>query len=265
MEQKLIQPDFSVIESVFIRHRNCLLLRGEFTPIYTDYYLHLMQHGLRNAPTIDSDFKKILAYFTLHMVSRPWAEYHAWTLNLKSPYTANLFVCGSSLTESVAGRAFVEDIRIPEENMLYTQMIRNSEKPQTSVIVMHGDEAESWVEDYYRQSEQRGARCFDLGNDCFALLVAQPDADCDWLQEADVDLIEHIDKREETKVLEKRRFRFQCGCTIEKILPTLKAMKGDLADILSEKGEIEVTCPRCAAVYRVTTDMLTRPDSPDQP
>ena len=25
-----------------------LVLRGQFTPIYTDYYLHLMQHGIRH-------------------------------------------------------------------------------------------------------------------------------------------------------------------------------------------------------------------------
>ncbi len=34
--------DFTTIESIFVRHRNALLLRGQFTPIYTDYYLHLM-------------------------------------------------------------------------------------------------------------------------------------------------------------------------------------------------------------------------------
>ena len=38
-----MQPeDFTKIESIFVRHRNCLLLRGQFTDIYTDHYLHLM-------------------------------------------------------------------------------------------------------------------------------------------------------------------------------------------------------------------------------
>ena len=37
--------EYTKIESIFVRHRNALVLRGQFTPIYTDYYLHLMQTG----------------------------------------------------------------------------------------------------------------------------------------------------------------------------------------------------------------------------
>ncbi len=262
MEQEPFQPDFAVLESVFVRRRNCLLLRGNFTPVYTDYYLHLMQHGLRNEPEIDLDLKKTLALFTLHMATRPWAEYHAWTLNLCTPFQANLFVCGSSLTESVVGRSFTEDIRVPEENMLYAQTIRDGSQPQTSVIVLHGATPEEWVENYYRQSEQRPGRCFDLGGDRFALLSAQPGADRDWLLEADAALVAGIEEREEIRLLETRRFRFHCGCTVGKILPALKAMKADLADILSEEGRVDVACPRCAALYQVTADMLAQPDAP---
>lgn len=262
MDQEFIQNDFIDVESVFIRHRNCLLLRAEFSPVFTDYYLHLMQHGLRHEETLDSDLKKVMAYFMLHLVSRPWAEYHAWTLNLKRPVVANIFVSGSSLTKSVVARAFTEDVRVPDENMLYAQMIRDGKQPQTSVIILHGDTPEHWVEDYYAQSEQRPARCFDLGDDRFALLAAQPDADLDWLRAATDETIRLIEEQEETRILETRRFRFYCGCSVDKILPALRAMKGNLADLLSERGNIEVTCPRCAAAYRITTDMLNPPDSP---
>lgn len=265
MEQDLIQNDFITVESVFVRQRNCLLLRGEFSPVFTDYYLHLMQHGLRNEGILDLDLKKVMAYFILHLVSRPWAEYHAWTLNLQSPCVANLFVSGSSLTESVVARAFTEDVRVPEQNMLYAQMIRDHKQPQTSVIILHGDTPEEWVEDYYAQSEQRAARCFDFEDDRFALLTAQPDADLEWLRSVTPRNIQHVDEEEETRVLETRRFRFYCGCSVDKILPTIRSMRADLADILSENGNIEVTCPRCAAQYHITTDMFNQPDSPDAP
>ena len=45
------------------------------------------------------------------MVARPWAAQHAWTVNLRTPAVANLFVTGSSLTESVVGRVFTQDIK----------------------------------------------------------------------------------------------------------------------------------------------------------
>ena len=49
MSEESIQPveDFTKVESIFVRHRNCLLVRAQFTPIFTDYYLHLLEHKLR--------------------------------------------------------------------------------------------------------------------------------------------------------------------------------------------------------------------------
>ena len=73
-----------------------------------------------NEELCDSLLKELMAYFTLYMVARPWAEQHAWTVNLRTPAVANLFVTGSSLTESVVGRVFTQDIKEPEENTLYS-------------------------------------------------------------------------------------------------------------------------------------------------
>ena len=110
-EQQPVE-EFTKVESIFVRGRNCLLLRADFSPIFVDYYLHLMQHGLRNDETEDTVLKKLLAYFTLHLVSRPWQEYHAWTFNVCTPRLANYFISGSSLTEDVVGRAFREGVDV---------------------------------------------------------------------------------------------------------------------------------------------------------
>lgn len=248
--------EFATVQSIFVRHRNCLLLRADMSPLFVDYYLNLMQHGQRNAETEDSVFKQLLAYFSLHLVSRPWQEYHAWTLNAKTPSLANYFVSGSSLTEDVIGRVFTEGVKEPEQNMLYAQNLRTNKEPQTSVIVLPGDSVASWVEEFYRQSEQREARAFDLGSDVYALVAAQPGADYDWLTELTAGQVASIADTEETKVLETRKFTFRCGCTLDKILPTIQAMQKDFADLLSEQGYLEVSCPRCGAVYKVTPDML---------
>jgi molecular chaperone Hsp33 len=94
-----IQEEFTKIESIFIRHRNALMVRGQFTPVYTDYYLHLMQHGIRYAADLDGMLKDAMAVLTLHLTARPWAETIAWTVNLRAP-RINLFVTGGLLTDN---------------------------------------------------------------------------------------------------------------------------------------------------------------------
>lgn len=257
--------EFTTVQAVFVRQRNCLLLRADMSPLYVDYYLHLMQHGLRNAETEDGVVKKLLAYFTLHLVSRPWQEYHAWTFNTCTPSAANYFISGSSVDEEVVCRAFTEGVRETETNMLFAQNLVANKAPQTSAITLGKGSVESWVESYYRQSEQRMARAFDLGNDRFALLTAQPGADHDWLEALTAEDVQRIDEAEQTKLLETRKFYFRCGCTVDKILPIIRSMRHSLADQLSEQGFVEASCPRCGATYKVTPEMLeggTEPDSP---
>ena len=45
--------EFTTVESIFVRGRNCLLLTADFSPLFVDYYLHLMQHGMRNEEPVD--------------------------------------------------------------------------------------------------------------------------------------------------------------------------------------------------------------------
>ena len=124
------------------------------------------------------------------------------------------------------------------------------------MITLPGEDVITWVEDFYRQSEQRVARAFELENDQYVLITAQPQADMDWLSELTAQDVAAIEANEELKQLETRKFTFRCGCTVEKILPTLRAMKQDFADLLSEQGYLEASCPRCGAKYKVTADML---------
>ncbi len=255
MSEELVE-EFVTVESIFVRERNCLALRAHFSPLFTDYYLHLMQHGLRNEEPYDGLLKELMAYFTLYMVARPWAEQHAWTVNLKDPAVGNMFVTGSSLTESVVGRVFTEDVKKPEENTLYATMLRKDMEPRYSVVTIPGASPAGWVEEYYRQSEQRNARCFELEDECYMMVTAQPDADEEWLAALDTEKMANLEIDENTRVLETRKFRFLCGCTVEKILPTLKAFKGKKDELFQGDDRLEITCPRCAAIYHVTRDEL---------
>jgi molecular chaperone Hsp33 len=253
-----MQPaeDYTKIESVFVRKRNALVLRGCFTPIYTDYYLHLMQHGIRHAPELDQMLKDALAMLTLHLVARPWAETIAWTANLRAP-RVNLFVTGSSKDENIVGRIFSQDVREPDRNLFYSQTTTpNLTEPRTSTLEVEGKDPVRWVSDFYDQSEQRPARAFRLEDEHFVLVAAQPDCDLEWFESLDEAAVAGIDTGEETSVLETRRFRFHCGCTLDRILPVLGGWRDRLDDLFEDADVIRLECPRCAARYKVTRDML---------
>lgn len=251
-----IQEEFTKIESIFVRHRNALLVRGQFTPIYTDYYLHLMQHGIRHSAEIDQMLKDALAVLSLHLVARPWAETIAWTANLRAP-RINLFVTGGSVAESITGRVFTEDVREPDRNLFYAQTTTTQgAEPRVSTMEVEGRDPVSWIAQYYDQSEQRPARAFRLEDENFALIAAQPGCDLEWLAGLDDDAVAAIPQTEELNALENRRFRFHCGCTIEKILPILGSWRERPDELFEGADEITLQCPRCAAKYRVTRDMI---------
>jgi molecular chaperone Hsp33 len=248
--------EFTKIESIFVRHRNALMVRGQFTSIYTDHYLHLMEHGLRYPGELDQMLKDSLAMLTLHLVARPWAETIAWTVNLRAP-RINLFVTGGSISESITGRIFTEDVREPDRNFFYAQTttVQGSE-PRLSTLEVEDRDPANWVSTYYLQSEQRPARVFRLDDEWFVLIAAQPDCDLEWLESLTIEKIESIETDEQTHLLETRRFRFHCGCTLEKILPILGGWRDRPDELFADSEMIRIQCPRCAASYEVTRDML---------
>jgi molecular chaperone Hsp33 len=248
--------EFTTIESVFVRHRNALMVRGQFTGIYTDYYLHLMEHQIRHHGDLDLMLKDFLALATLHAVARPWAETIAWTVNLRAP-RINIFATASSLQESITGRLFTEDVREPDRNLFYSQVLApNQHEPRISMLEVDGKDPVIWLEQYYRQSEQRPGRAFRLPDEEFVLIAAQPDCDLEWLESLDEAAVALIDQTEETSRLETRRFRFHCGCTLDRILPVLGNWRERPDALFEGEDVITIQCPRCAARYPVTRDML---------
>jgi molecular chaperone Hsp33 len=200
--------------------------------------------------------KDAMTVLVLHLVARPWAETIAWTCNLRAP-RINLFITGGSTEESIAGRIFTEDIREPDRNFLYSQTTSpHLSEPRMTTLEIEGKDPFAWISQYYEQSEQRPARAFRLEDENFALVAAQPDCDMAWLEALDEDAVSKIDSTEETKLLETRRFHFECGCTLEKILPILGGWKNRQDDLFGKADEISIQCPRCAAKYGVTRGML---------
>jgi len=251
--------EFTTIESIFVRERNCLLLRGDFTSIFTDYYLHLMDLGERHPESLDSPLKDLLAVLTLHLTARPWAETIAWTANLRAP-RVNFFATGSSTHEYIIGRVFTEDVREPDRNFLYSQTTVPGAQPSLSTIEVETSDPLEWIQHFYEQSEQRPGRAFRLPDDTYALVAAQPDFDQEWLNALTAEDVAKISGAEKTKVLETRKFRFNCGCSIERIAPTLRAWKEKPEELFGDQDILNIQCPRCAKKYHFSREDLGKGD-----
>jgi molecular chaperone Hsp33 len=205
---QMLEPDLSVVElrSYFVRKRNALLVRGRFSPLYLDYYLHLMQHALQNAEALDQMLKDALAALALHLCSRPQDESCAWTIHVKEPQRANVFVTGSTRPGRVTGRVFTEDVRQEGEAMFIAQTTRPDHQPRQSMIEFHGDDMLKAVETFYTTSEQRLTRFFRLEDEEFVQISAEPDCDEIWLSELALENVLELETTEHLTLLETRGY-----------------------------------------------------------
>ncbi len=246
-----------VVAVDFVRHRNALLARADFGPLFTDYYLHLAGHGLRHADTHDRIFKDTLAAFTLHCAARPLHEHIAWTVNFQHP-RFNLFLTGDNEDFMVAGRLFTENVREAEHNVFFSDNVpRRGAETRRSVVNFDGADALKAVEAYYAGSEQRPARCFYLGGDEYALLAAHPDCDEAWFAAEDPISIRTVAERETLAPIERRAYRWACGCNQRKILGALApAFRAEPEELFGGGESIRVQCPRCAATHVITREAM---------
>lgn len=242
------------LRSYFVRQRNALLVRGKFQQLYVDYYLHLMQHGIQQKEKLDDMLKDSLAALALHLCSRPHDETVAWTIHVKEPQRANLFVTGSTQPGRVTGRVFTEDVKQEGEALFIAQISRPNQPARQSMIEFHGADVLKGVEAFYSTSEQRLTRFFRLPDEEYVQISAEPDCDELWLGQITLDEVMQIAENETLSLLETRGYQFECGCSMERLLPVINRLPKDDLDHIFEDGAAQVTCPRCAAVFRTTRE-----------
>ncbi|MEO0447554.1 MAG: Hsp33 family molecular chaperone HslO [Verrucomicrobiota bacterium] len=251
-------PTAIKVTSYFVRERNALLVRARFEDLYVDYYLHGMDHGLKYSNPYDQYLKEALAGMVLHATTRPWKETHAWTLNFQDPLF-NLFVTGSSLAESVTGRVFLDGVKDTNQGLFHAQVKVPDEDVRNSAVPLVEAErgVPAAIEGFYEQSEQRLARMMETKDEEYVLISAQPDCDEEWLAGLTQADMLALDETETLSPLESRLFRFDCGCSLERIFPALAPLAAEGIDqLFAEEEAITVNCPRCAAKWRVTREQL---------
>lgn len=244
------------VRTAFVRHRNALIARADFGDLFVDYYLHLSAHGIAVAPEHDALFKRALAAFTLHCAARPWNELTAWTINFQAP-RVNLFLTGDNETGAVTGRVFDENVKELPENIFYADVVRGRGEKRRSAVTFTGVDPLAAAEKFYAQSEQRGARFFQTGEEAFALVAEHPDCDTAWLQALTAEEVRALDTTETVVPLERRVQRWHCGCNQQRMMQVLApTMRHDPEGLFAGDPKIEIRCPRCGSRHAITREAL---------
>jgi molecular chaperone Hsp33 len=240
----------------FVRERNALLARASFSEIYLEYYLHQGQHGYQHVPAHDQLIKDAIAALTLHCASRPWNETWAWTIHWHEPLL-NLFVTGDNHHGTVVGQLFEENVKDDDRNLFVAVVARQNREPRKSATDFTGTDIFRIVEQFYTQSEQRPVRYFRCEEEEIVMISAQPGCDVEWLASLDPSAVRELDQLEALGPLEQRAYRWECGCTHERMLAVLVPLLRDDPDALF-LGEptLRMSCPRCGARHTITREAL---------
>jgi molecular chaperone Hsp33 len=253
-----VNPAASGIEArtSFVRGRHALWAEADLSELLVDYYLHLADHGLTPDPAHDALFKRALAAFILHLVSQPWNVMNAWTLNFHDP-RLNLFLTGDNEDGAVTGRVFTEHVKPAAEHLFYVDTVRGRQPKRRSLVSFTTPDPVLALERFYAQSEQRLARCFELGEDRWVLVSEHPDCDLAWLRDLDMATVRQVPATETLAPLERRIYRWHCGCNqrrmLEVVAPVFRAEPEELFD---GDERLEMRCPRCAARHLITREAL---------
>jgi molecular chaperone Hsp33 len=244
------------LESRFVRKRNALLLTARLESLFVDFYLHLAELKESIPSGADGLFKDLLAAFTLHLGVRPRNESIAWTVNLQKPLM-NLFITGDNHQGAVVGRIFAENVKEGGANMLYSKQISDRGPQRTSVISFDHADPFHAAEVFYRQSEQRPARYFDLGDELYAMVSAQPECDMPWFESLNVETVRRIEEMESCSLLETRFYHWSCGCTVDRMYEVLlPTMRENAEGLFEGEASVRIDCPRCGVRYVVTREAL---------
>jgi molecular chaperone Hsp33 len=244
------------VRTYFVRNRNALLARADFGDLFVDYYLHLSANQIAVQPEHDAMFKRALAAFTLHCASRPWNELVAWTINFQQPLV-NLFLTGDNETGAVTGRVFDENVKEGPQNLFFADVVRGNQPKRRSAVTFEGRDPMPAVEKFYTQSEQRGARYFQLGEEDFVMLSEHPDCDLAWFRALTPEQVRTLDEAETLALMERRIYRWHCGCNQQRMMEVLApTMKQDPEGLFGDEAKIEIRCPRCGARHTITREAL---------
>lgn len=256
-------PDIEV-RTYFARGRNALVGRGDFSEVFAAWYLHRMDNCIEIPEKFDAIGREALAAMTLHCAGRPWKESCAWTIQYPDP-RVNIFVAGDNNLGTIVANLLIQNLQPIDKGVFYSDVVEDRRSPRRSVVDFQGSSLLQAVEIFYTRSEQRPVRFFWYGDEEMVMVAAQPDCDLDWLRSLDEDAIRRLDSEVELSLLEKRQFRFECGCNQNRMLDfILPVFKKQANELFGADETISVVCPRCGAKHILTREALEAKSAADK-
>jgi molecular chaperone Hsp33 len=169
----------------------------------------------------------------------------------------NLFVTGDNRRGIIVGQIFTDNVKDDGRNLFYADLVRERGESRRSAIEFTGTEPFGIVEQFYERSEQRPARYFRYGAEDFVMISAQPGCDLKWFHNLNDEQVRTIDRTEALSLLEKRQYRWSCGCSQERMFSILgPIMRNDAAGLFGDEELIKISCPRCGARHTITREAL---------
>ena len=170
----------------------------------------------------------------------------------------NVFLVGDNdAGQPYAGRIFDENVKEMPTNIFYADVVRSAEAKRRSAVEFTGSDPLVAAELFYSQSEQRIARYFQTGEEEFTMVTEHPDCDLAWLKGLTTESAKELETKESISLLERRVYRWHCGCTMDRMMDILApAMRQDAADLFGENQKLEIRCPRCGGRYSISREAM---------
>ena len=200
------------------RGHDLLISRGHFGALFAAYVDHARRWDKEPDGLSQTFMRQGLGAAALHLANRPKGESVGWTIQIHRP---------------------------PTNSRMYVQTTRSEGRPSASTIEVFGLDILEMFERYYVQSVQTPARFVEIDEESFLMLLALPDADHEWLRRLSRDEAIGV-AEDDVKPLGEATFRFQCGCSPERMLEvTRNLFRDDPNELFRGDPGVEISCPRC--------------------
>ena len=240
------------ISSYLDRGHNAVIAHGKISALFADYLQHASTLGKLPDENSLGIMQRTLACACLQLSLLPPDQFCAWTLHFVQP-ARNVFLAGDNSGFQITGRIFANNVKTQDTNRIYVETQRPKHEPTRSILDFEGQDILSIFELYFERSLQMKARLFAQNQDEYVLVQGLPRVDQTWLSALDIhsvlSLIPTLEK------IEKRHYRFFCGCNTQKILMVIRKMfASDPAELFGDQDQVEVQCPRCGRNWIVRRD-----------
>ncbi|MEZ5064715.1 MAG: Hsp33 family molecular chaperone HslO [bacterium] len=234
----------ATIHRLIDREHDLLVMRADFGPLFAAYLDHVRRWETEPDDLSQTFMRQGLGAAALHLAARPDGETVGFTINVHHPAT-NVFLTGDNTECTVVGRVFTKDVKPSDESRIFVQSSRLGATPIQSVVQVEGLDILQIFEQYWDRSEQATARFVEIDDAHFAMLLALPEADDEWLKGLSRDQALGI-VDDELKSLGRRVYRFLCGCNPDRMMELVRGLfEKDPEELFRGDPGVEILCPRC--------------------